>query len=484
MHTTPGSPPVSALALTPTIGPEPAVSGAGHAPAPDLPAADVPPADVPAAGAPAADLPVLGRRWRTPVLWLRRGSWALADQVLFALSNFVLNIALARLLTPEDYGTFTIGYTIFLFVGTIYTSLVVEPLLVFGAGTYRDELRAYVRTLVRFHWRSTGVASVALLLAGVGVRLYGHPGLGATLIALAAANPCILLQWLMRRACYVRFEPRLAAHAGFWYVAALLAGGGALHAAGRLDAATGILVMGAGSLASALWLMARLDIQPFSAARDTALPGVAAEHWRYGRWVAASSILGWVPQSLYYLVLPLGAGRLENTAALKALMNLVMPVLHAYQPMLVLMVPALVRSRGTPAFGRTVRVMLLLTTLCSGAYWLLLGLYDRPLVAWLYKGQYAADAPLLWVVGLLAITGAVVAVLGSALRALERSKHIFAAYATSTLVTVTAGIVLMERWGVKGAAIGVTLSGVATTLTMAWCLWRAGWRGGPDAAAA
>jgi O-antigen/teichoic acid export membrane protein len=422
-------------------------------------------------------------RWQTPVLWFRRGAWAFADQTLFAFSNFLLNVALARLLTPQDYGTFTIGYTIFLFVGTIYTSLLIEPLLVFGAGIYRDDLRTYVRALVRFHWRSTGIASVLLLAAGAGMRLRGHPGLGTALFALAVANPCILLQWLMRRACYVRFEPRLAAYAGIWYVVALFVGGGILERAGWLSAATGILLMGVGSLVSALWITSRLDIRPFTAGRSTVLAGLVTEHWRYGRWVVASSVLGWVPQSLYYLLLPLHAG-LEGTAALKALMNLVMPVLHAYQPMLVLMVPALVRARGTPAFGRTVRTMLLLSTLCSGVYWLLLGVLDRPLVAWLYKGQYVADASLLWIIGLLAITGAAVAVLGSALRALERSNHIFAAYAASTLVTVTVGVWLMMNWNVKGAAIGVTLSGFTTTATMAWCLWRARAQPATSAAAA
>jgi O-antigen/teichoic acid export membrane protein len=411
------------------------------------------------------------------MMWARRGVWAFADQTLFALSNFLLNVALARLLAPEAYGTFTIAYTIFLFAGTVYTSLLIEPLLVFGAGIYRDDLRTYVRALVRMHWRSTGVVSALLFIAGVVVRLRGHEGLGAALLALGVANPCILLQWLMRRACYVRFEPRLAAYAGLYYVVALVAGGGVLELAGWLDAATGILLMGAGSLVSALWITARLDIRPFTVGRSTVLAGMAAEHWRYGRWVVASGVLGWIPQSFYYLLLPLHAG-LAGTAALKALMNLVMPVLHAYQPMLVLLVPALVRVRGTPAFGRTVRTMLLLATCCSGVYWLLLGLLDRRVVAWLYDGQYVANASLLWVIGLLAITGAAVAVLGGALRALERSSDMFVAYAASTVLTVTVGLWLMLRWGVKGAAVGVTLSGVVTTAAMAWQLWRARPRAG------
>lgn len=458
--------PPPSLTTVPTV-PNAPLPAASYAP-PERP----PPLEAPPVRAGATDRPAAAHRWRALVPWFRRGAWAFADQTMFALSNFVLNVALARLLTPADYGAFTIGYTIFLFTATIYTSLVIEPLLVFGAGIYRDNLRTYVRALVRFHWRSTGVASAALLLAGVGVRLFGHPGLGATLLALSVASPCILLQWLMRRACYVRFEPRLAAYAGVWYAAAVLLGGGVLRAVGRLDAATGTLLMGAGSLASALWLTSRLDIRPFTDGRDAVLPGLVAEHWRYGRWVVASSILGWVPQSFYYLVLPLTPGGIERTAALKALMNLIMPVLQGYQPMLVLMVPALVRQRGTAGFGRTVRLMLLLCTLCSGVYWAALGLLDRRVVASLYRGQYVEYAGLLWVVGLIAISGAGIAVLGSALRALERSNHIFRAYATSSLVTVTVGAGLMLTSGVRGAAIGVTLSSFATLSVMTYSLLR------------
>jgi len=52
--------------------------------------------------------------------WLRSGIWALADQGLFSGANFIANVLLADLLTPVEYGAFTVAFTTFLFLGTIH----------------------------------------------------------------------------------------------------------------------------------------------------------------------------------------------------------------------------------------------------------------------------------------------------------------------------------------------------------------------------
>ena len=41
--------------------------------------------------------------------WLKKGSLAVLDQGLFSGANFVVNILLARWLTPEEYGAFAVA---------------------------------------------------------------------------------------------------------------------------------------------------------------------------------------------------------------------------------------------------------------------------------------------------------------------------------------------------------------------------------------
>src|SRR5439155_722855 len=76
--------------------------------------------------------------------WVGRGSWAIADQGLFAGTNFLLNVMLARWLSPGEYGAFAVGLAAVFFVGTFHSALLTEPMLVFGPGKYADRAGAYV----------------------------------------------------------------------------------------------------------------------------------------------------------------------------------------------------------------------------------------------------------------------------------------------------------------------------------------------------
>ena len=107
-----------------------------------------------------ADAPRRVRRWLT------RGSWAIFDKGLFAGANFVLNVLLARLISPADYGVFSVSYALLLLAGTVHTAFLTEPMLVFGPGRYRDWFRPYLSSLVNWHWRLTGLFAAVFLLAG------------------------------------------------------------------------------------------------------------------------------------------------------------------------------------------------------------------------------------------------------------------------------------------------------------------------------
>src|SRR5829696_3659119 len=201
--------------------------------------------------------------WRSAALastrrWVAKGAWAITDQALFALSNFGINILLARWLRPEEYGAFTLAYSIFLVLGTVHSALLADPMIVFGAGKYRDRLSAYVEALLRAHWLLTANGSVVLGIAAICVAMGGNRAIAYALLALAVANPFILLLWLMRRSCYIRVQPNLAASGGLVYMTTVLAAAYLLFRADRLTSPSALLVMGGASLISALWVKSRL----------------------------------------------------------------------------------------------------------------------------------------------------------------------------------------------------------------------------------
>ena len=108
---------------------------------------------------------------------------------------------LARWLTPEGYGAFTVAYILFLLIGAVFGGLIVEPMLVYGAGRFRDRVPAYLRVLLGGHVLFTLAAGAVLGLAAGGIALSGRAAMAGELGTLAVAQGAILFLWLMRRAC-------------------------------------------------------------------------------------------------------------------------------------------------------------------------------------------------------------------------------------------------------------------------------------------
>jgi O-antigen/teichoic acid export membrane protein len=169
---------------------------------------------------------------------------------------------------------------------------------------------------------------------------------------------------------------------------------------------------------------------------------------------------------LYYVVLPLRHG-LEATAALKALTNLAMPGLQSFGILGILAVPRLVRARETPAFAAAIRRLLVIYVIAGAGYWAVLGVVHAALVRGVYGGAYTSHSWLLWVIGAVVFLVAIIAVLESALRALERSDALFRAYAGAVATTCLVGIPLMLATGLTGAAIGLIVAHLCMVFMMA-----------------
>ena len=67
-------------------------------------------------------------------------------------TNFVVNILLARWLTPAEYGAFALAYSVFVLLGVFHIAILIEPMLVFGPGRYRERFPEYLGILLRGHF--------------------------------------------------------------------------------------------------------------------------------------------------------------------------------------------------------------------------------------------------------------------------------------------------------------------------------------------
>ena len=399
------------------------------------------------------------------------GIATLFDQGLFAISNFALSLLLARWLGAADYGAFSVAYSLFLVAGNVHTGLLTEPLLVLGSSKPPAEQGGYIGLVVVGHWH-LGLALGVLGIAAGGVLLLLGSSAAVPMIALGLAGPCILYQWLLRRACYVRLQPGLAVSGGVVYLSLVLAGAFGIRATIGLSAASAFALMGVASLVAGAWMARGLAARPPADDRRRRLALAAREHWGYGRWAVAAGFLAWVPANAFYLLLPFWGG-LEATASLRSLMNLILPLTHGFAALGLLATPLFVRLRDGPGFRRLVLVACMGCSAAAAACWLLLATRGAWLMDVLYDGRYVEHAPLLWIVGALPMAYGATALLGAALRALERPDRLFWAFAAATVVTATAGVLLVSSSGIGGAAVGRLLAAVSVPLVAAWALERA-----------
>jgi O-antigen/teichoic acid export membrane protein len=422
-------------------------------------------------------------------IWIRRGTWAIADQGLFATANVVLNVMLARWLMPAEYGAFAVGYSVFLFIGAIHTGLLTEPLLVFGAGKYSTRLQSYLRALVAGHWALTAIGSALLGCAGLVARSRGHHQLAQAFFGLAVATPFSLLMWFARRAAYVRFQSRLACIASAINLLLLLSGLIALGTLHVVSVFTALVMTGIASVVSGLWLLRRLtESRPLITVDSRALPHgrasawsavvndvnvelkqVAQDHWQYGRWSIATALVMWVPLNFFFVVLSIYVN-FEASASLKALANVVLPLMQANAALGSLLLPAMVaRAADRERFKKLLRSSLFLFAGGALLYSLVIGIFSGPLIHLLYNGAYDNRTSVLFLLLIIPILDGTLVVLACALRSLARPDRVFWGHLMVALFVLSGGVVATQAAGLRGAAtamifadfLGVAILGAA-----------------------
>lgn len=418
---------------------------------------------------------------RTPIGWLRldkargwatRLSGAVLDQAFFAGSNFVLNILLARWLTPDQYGAFVVAYAWFLFPQNIYEAVITEPLTIFGAGRFGGRFKDYLGWVYYAH----GLISllVVVLLGGAAFVASQTDGeLVASAIAGAALiAPLLLTRWLTRYPFYVLSTPQHSALGGFIYLVLSLGGLIILLQTGTLTAVSALIVMGVTGLISS-WVMSAFYLKPtlrLQPDADLNLRSVLGAHWSYGKWASITRMLAWLPMNINYIVLPLFLG-LAGSAALRAMMNLILPLQMTITAITAILLPALVRAYerdGKAGMTAKLRTFVQLAAGITGLYALALVIFGQPVIHLVYDGQYDefVTLPVLITLGLIPVLTAVTAVVDAALRASGNVKLTLFANIVPALLSVTLGLILLVAFGVLGANLGSLIVTAVMLATM------------------
>jgi O-antigen/teichoic acid export membrane protein len=386
------------------------------------------------------------------------------DQALFAGANFLVSILLARWLEPAAYGAFSLAYALFLLLGTVHTGLWTEPMLVYGSGRFREDFAAYQQVLLRHHWRFGGAACLFFLVLHLGFWACGAREVALSFLGLSLATPTVLYLWIVRRGAYVLLKPRLAALGGGLYLLLYLGQTFLFFRTNTLNTFTALLAMAVAGLASAESIRWRMKT---ATERVVDAEEVHNLHWRYGRWALLAWLFYWLLGNISYLTLSIFHG-LEATAHFKALMNLLMPILHFNGAISIFLVPEMVRVQTSGNLNRFTKFCLVALITSASGYWILLITSGQEFMRWLYNEKYADDYTLLIWLGLLPIFMTFTAVSAAKLRALNKTKILAQTYGLLAFFSAATGTILVFHYKIQGAILSLLLTNGILAILLTW----------------
>lgn len=398
-----------------------------------------------------------------------KSAWAVCDNAMFAATNFLVAVAVARHVSLDEYGTYALAQSIVLFISTFHTAFLTEPLLVFGSERYRDKAKEYILAAVAIHIAMFVVIEAFLAITILALGRMGMLMWARAFSMAAIGSPLILLGWFLRKACYVKKAPEIACTSGLIYIAAVAPCIWILTRTGTMNGVRAFAVMGLAAIPASLWILLRLGV-PFRLPQlGSFLAELTRQHYHYGKWALGAGAMRWVPFNVPLIALASSVS-VSHSGALRALMTILMPPVQFFQAVNTMLIP-FCAGRSRSKVAQLVTTAGGSETIVAIAYSVAMWIFSRPLLHFLYAGKYDSYASYLVPLSLLLLGEALAGVISSALRALELPKKVFAACFSGALLTGL-GIACLRPFEMKEAVWLIVVAYAATAALLAISLSR------------
>jgi len=392
---------------------------------------------------------------------LGRGLWNIGDQLISSANNFLVGFAVAKSVSEDDFGSFSIVFAVFSVAIGFFRALATSPVSMRFADADDDEFR-------RVTGASVGLVGLGGLLLGAVLVVVGLVGpfpqvLDQSLVALGAIVVGLLLQDGWRQVLFARLRPAAACVLDASWGVLQLAAIGTLYALDVTWVPAYVLAWGGAALLASLVGYRLMRVRP----RLTRGPGWLREQASLTRYLVPEYV---VLQSGAQLAILIVAAVASTAAAgsLRGANMLTVPATIMSTGLMTFAVPELVR-RSARMTGRTWTLAVVLvsgTVLLTGVVWgsLFLLLPDG-VGLWLLGDTWAGTKTVLVAI-IVGQAGAALSVgPAAALYASEGAKvtiRLHVVYAVLLIVLSTAGALL---WGALGTAWGMA---AAFWLTAPW----------------
>jgi len=321
--------------------------------------------------------------------WLSRVSGSIIDQGLFSGSNFMVNILLARWLSPDGYGAFAIAFALYLAFSGVVSALTLEPMMIYGATDFKDSIHDYLSKISFLHFAISVLLAVFLLLAS----LFWSGDTSRTIMAAAAALPFMLQVWFIRRAFYCTSNVFHAAMVSLVYAITLMGGIFILKLIGFASPVYVYAVFIVAGLFCFVYYSIVSRILLKSKGEPYAVSVIINKHWHFGKWLVVASIAASISTLLYAPILGLMSA-LKDAAAYKAIQNLTMPFMQMLTAFTLLTLPATSRIARNEPWVKARAYILRMTAVFAAAaclYGVVMLVFGKKILLLLYASNFYVD---------------------------------------------------------------------------------------------
>ena len=381
--------------------------------------------------------------------------WGLSDHALISATSLVTMIILARSLQPAEFGAFTLAYTVLLLANNFQTAFVTRPHNVLGSSFAGDDYVTFTSSLGTVQLVSAAALALLCVLAGVVLQLAGIAG-SVLVLGLGGALFCWQVQEFLRRVLYSEGRIRDA------LINDVVSYGGqglaiaALWRLGWLSGAVAMLVIAATSAAAVL--VGLVQVRQSLTCRFNR--GVLSQLWEFGKWLAAGEMGFWLSSTIYtYIAAALlgvaASGGLKAAQVILGPLNILLFYLDVVLPIKF----AKTLSAGEDVrLSSSIRTTYITTLPLVAGYSLVAALFASFLLRFAYGADYKQYATVVVIVAATSLLSYLGRVLTAALQAFRMTKAVFHSHFIGAVLSVSVGWILVERFGVEGAALGIGLS--------------------------
>lgn len=384
---------------------------------------------------------------------------ALTDQIVVSGCNFGTTIVVARQLTTEGFGLFSLASMTCLFLANLHRAGLTQPLNVIGSSENHEQLTQRLASLLRAH--AVLLPLTAIAIAVVAPLLFPNVALALAVIAYFAG---FALQETVRRYWYTSGEIAEALRNDVLSYGLQLV---ILLTLGNFDAlggSTAFLVMAGTSILAFVVGTRRIGTVAFE--RSLSTWRMLTQHWSFAKWLLLTVLAVWGAGQAYpLLMVPLGAAAVATFSACRTLLNAIGFITQSVNNYIPTQAARALRQHGKKAFRRSiVRTCAIALPACL-MFVMIIHLFAEDLLAFVYAGRYDHAAPILRILAWGTVCSYLGAILGAYSLAMEDSRSNFLSNLGASIVTFTVGIWLIRAHGIPGAALASVIS-LATAMSL------------------